>query len=54
MTFQYAIGKKRTLVITADPKHHDTKRFGLFLCAHTDLEAFSFVSLDFGEVTALT
>ena len=45
-TFQEAIGKKRTLVITVGRKHHNFKRFGLFLCAHTDPEAFSFLSFD--------
>ena len=32
--------KRRTLVITAVPNHHDSKRFGQFLSVHTDLGAY--------------
>ena len=54
MTFEGAFGLKGTVVITSGPNYHDPERYGLFLCAHWDLESFSFSPLTYnGEVTAL-
>ena len=44
--FKRLLAKKRTLTIAAVPNHSDFKRFGLFLCVHMNLEAFSFFSID--------
>ena len=55
LPFKGLLAKKRTLAITAVPRHHVSIKFGLFLCAHMDLEAFHFSQLICnGEVMALT
>ena len=46
MTFQEAISKKDTLGVTGGPNSCDSEIFGLFLCLQTNLQAFSFFSID--------